>query len=105
NQGKDIYDIQQQEKCLHETLQVYYEVLKRLHSSYFDLKTFLTEYFDEKLAEIDIYNLPKSNDELSILLKNAHMELNSAELKYNISSQCKENISISTENIQSDDDV
>ncbi|OII71112.1 tubulin binding cofactor A family protein [Cryptosporidium andersoni] len=105
NQGRDIHDIQQQEKCLHETLQVYHEVLKRLHSSYFDLKTFLTEYFDEKLAEIDMCNLPKPDDELSTLLKNAYMELNSAELKYNILSQCKENISISTENMQGDNDV
>lgn len=50
-------------------------------------------------------NLPKPDDELSTLLKNAYMELNSAELKYNILSQCKENISISTENMQGDNDV
>ena len=84
NEGNDIHDIQQQEKCLHETLLVYRDVLKKLSSSYSDLHKYLCENFSENISEI--CNLPESdvgdNDQTRELVLNAYSEMKKVQSEY-----------------------
>ncbi|KAH8584835.1 tubulin-specific chaperone A-like [Cryptosporidium sp. chipmunk genotype I] len=86
NDGKSFHDIQQQEKCLHETLLVYRDVLKRLSLGYSDLHKHLKENFDENYSNLS--NSTENNSNLDIedpknqLISSAFAELKKVQSEY-----------------------
>ncbi|KAF7457358.1 Tubulin binding cofactor A family protein [Cryptosporidium felis] len=84
NEGKGLHDIQQQEKCLHETLVVYRDVLKRLSSSYSDLLKHLKDNFQENMIQICGSNEDQQDleDEKVKLISSALFEMRKASNEY-----------------------
>ncbi|KAK6587687.1 tubulin binding cofactor A family [Cryptosporidium xiaoi] len=83
NEGRDIHDIQQQEKCLHETLLVYRDVLKRLSISYSDLRKYLCENFKESISEIiSLSDITCNEDQTKKLVLSAYSEMKKVQSEY-----------------------
>ncbi|TRY53546.1 Tubulin binding cofactor A [Cryptosporidium tyzzeri] len=86
NDGKNFHDIQQQEKCLHETLLVYRDVLKRLSLGYSDLHKHLKENFDENYSKLSNSSENNSNleteDPKHQLISSAIAELKKVQSEY-----------------------
>ncbi|KAH8740343.1 tubulin binding cofactor A family protein [Cryptosporidium ryanae] len=83
NQGRDIHDIQQQEKCLHETLLVYRDVLKKLSIGYSDLHKYLCENFKDSVSEIiSLSDNTCNDDQKSKLVLSAYSEMKRVQSEY-----------------------
>ncbi|OII74776.1 tubulin binding cofactor family protein [Cryptosporidium ubiquitum] len=86
NDGKSFHDIQQQEKCLHETLLVYRDVLKRLSLGYSDLHKHLKENFDENYSKLSNSSENNSNldmdDPKNQLISSAFVEMKKVRSEY-----------------------
>ncbi|KAH7647088.1 tubulin binding cofactor A family [Cryptosporidium bovis] len=83
NEGRDIHDIQQQEKCLHETLLVYRDVLKRLSISYSELRKYLCENFKESISEIiSLSDNTCNEDQTNKLVLSAYSEMKKVQSEY-----------------------
>ncbi|KAJ1611588.1 tubulin binding cofactor A-like protein [Cryptosporidium canis] len=86
NEGRSFHDIQQQEKCLHETLLVYRDVLKRLSTCYSDIHKHLKENFDENYSQLgnstEDGSCANTEDQKSQLISSALAEMRKLQSEY-----------------------